>query len=220
MTDSDSATPPSPGEAADRIAAAAVTLAGHKGWRGLTLAEIAAEAGVTLPELSRRYRCKPEILDGFERMIDTQMLSGTAADTGDEKPRDRLFDVVMARFDALSPFRDGVRRIARELPFDSASGLVLAMAMPRTAAWMLASAGIKTSGPFMPFRLAATSGLYLSVFRVWLNDQSEDLAKTMAALDRALDKAGAVFGTDFARSPLSDIPPESADVVAGGTVKA
>lgn len=203
MTKSDGDTPPNQPEPADRIAASAITLAGHKGWRSLTLPEIATEAGMTLADLSRHFSCKPEILDGFERMIDRVMLSGVAADTGGDKPRDRLFDVIMARFDALAPYRDGVRRITRELPFDSASGLVLTLAMPRTASWMLASAGIKVDGPFMPFRLAATTAFYLSVFRVWLNDQSEDLSKTMAALDRRLGQAGSLFGGAFARPPES-----------------
>ena len=55
-------------------------------------------------------------------MIDRRMLAGAAAGDIDDKPRDRLFDIIMERFDALLPYRDGMKRIARELPFDPASG--------------------------------------------------------------------------------------------------
>jgi len=174
----------------DRIACAAVDLAATRGWRGSTVTEIADEAGVTLGELSRHYSCKPEILDGFERLIDRRMLSGVTAGAGNDKPRDRLFEIVMSRFDALMPHRDGVRRIMRELPFDQASGLVLTLAMARSAVWMLAGAGLKVEGPMMPFKMAAITGLYLSVFRVWLNDRSEGMSKTMATLDRRLGQLG------------------------------
>src|ERR1700742_109328 len=105
-----------PIDIAETIAGAAVLAAAERGWRGLTLGDAATEAGVSLAELSRCYSCRAEILDGFERMIDRQMLAGAAAGDVDDKQRDRLFDVIMERFDALLPYRDGLRRIARELP--------------------------------------------------------------------------------------------------------
>jgi AcrR family transcriptional regulator len=214
MTQSKDSEPQSHRDIAEAVASAAVTLAGTRGWRALTMADIAAEADVSLADIARHYSCKPEILDGFERMIDRRMLSGVSAGASDDKPRDRLFEVIMARFDALLPFRDGVRRIARELPFDSASGLVLALAMPRMAGWMLSAAGIKAAGPFMPLRLASISGLYLSVFRVWLDDESEDLAKTMAMLDRRLGQASNFFGRDFDRASA---PPSATEPLPNRT---
>jgi len=64
---------------ADAIAAAAVRLAGERGWRNLPLDDIAAEAGVSPEVLMGNYLCRPEILDGFERMIDRRMLAGAIA---------------------------------------------------------------------------------------------------------------------------------------------
>ncbi len=40
---------------AENIAAAAIRLAAERGWRSLSLADIALEADVTLAELSRDY---------------------------------------------------------------------------------------------------------------------------------------------------------------------
>ena len=192
---------------ADTIAAAAVRLAGERGWRSLSLSDIATEAGVTLSTLARHYMCRPEILDGFERMIDRRMLAGAAAGDIDDKPRDRLFDIVMERFDALLPYRDGIRRIARELPFDPASGLVLAAALPRTVGWMFAGARIAVSGPAMPVKLAAMGGAYVATLRVWLGDDSQDLGKTMAALDRRLGQAMNLLGGSFGRTKPTEPPP-------------
>jgi len=192
---------------ADLVAAAAMQLAAQRGWRSLSLGDIATEAGVSLAELSRCYASRPEILDGFERMIDRRMLAGAAAGDIDDKARDRLFDIIMERFDALLPYRDGVRRVTRELPFDPPTGLVLALALPRSVSWMFAGARIAVNGPWMPVKLATLGAVYLSVFRVWLNDENQDLSKTMAALDRGLDRTKSLFGGDLGRTrPVGPIP--------------
>ncbi|MDB5396201.1 MAG: transcriptional regulator, TetR family protein [Rhodospirillales bacterium] len=189
---------------ADIIAAAAIRLAGERGWRNLPMADIAVEAGIEPGTLMRYYLCRPEILDGFERMIDRRMLAGAAAGDIDDKPRDRLFDIIMERLDALLPYRDGVRRITRELPFDPASAMVLAASLPRSVARMFAGARISIVGPAMPLKLAVLSGVYLATFRVWLSDESQDLGKTMAALDRQLDRSMSLICGTFGRSKPSE----------------
>jgi AcrR family transcriptional regulator len=199
----------------DAIAAAAVRLAGQRGWRSLALADIAAEAGLPLAELSRHYVHQPEILDGFERMIDRRMLARAASEDTTDKPRDRLFDIIMERLDALLPFRDGIGRIARELPFDPPTGLVLAGALPRSTAWMFAGARIPIDGPLMPIKIAALGALYVSVLRTWLKDDGQDLAKTMAALDRQLDRAESLLcGTPARRAkPEGETSPPGGEPV-------
>ena len=189
---------------ADNIAAAAVRLAGERGWRNLPLDDIAVAAGIEPGTMNRHYLCRAEILDGFERMIDRRMLAGAAAGDIDDKPRDRLFDIIMERLDALLPYRDGVRRIARELPFDPASGVVLAAALSRSVARMFAGARLSLAGPTMPLKLAALGGAYLVTFRAWLNDESQDLGKTMATLDKQLDRAMSLIGGSFGRSKPSE----------------
>ncbi len=201
--------------AADTIAAAAVRLAGDHGWRNLTLGDIALEAGVTLSALARCYGSRQEILDGFERMIDRRMLAGAIAGDIDDKPRDRLFDIIMERFDALLPYRDGVRRIGKELPFDPVSGLTLATALPRTLGWMFTGARIAVDGPAMPLKLAVLAGVYLATFRVWMDEESQDLSKTMATLDKQLDRAMSLIGGSFGRSrPTEPVPSEGPPDVA------
>src|ERR1700761_2699660 len=200
---------------ADTVAAAALRLAGERGWRGVTLGDIAQEAGVTLSALARCYGSKAEILDGFERMIDRRMLAGAIAGDIDDKPRDRLFDIIMERFDALLPYRDGVRRITRELPFDLMSGLTLATTAPRSLGWMFTGARIAVDGPAMPFKLAVLGGVYLSAFRVWLDEESQDLSKTMATLDKQLDRAVSLIGGSFGRTgPTEPVPSEGPPDIA------
>jgi AcrR family transcriptional regulator len=184
-------------DTADRIAESALTHAATNGWRNLAVADIAAGAGVSLSELAACYPGKHDILAGFESLIDRRMLAGAVGDFGDT-PRDRLFAIIMERFDALTPFRDGVKRLTSDLPFDASGALILASCLPRSINWMCEAARISLGGPLMPLKLMALTGLYLAVFRTWLADDSPDLAKTMAALDRRMDQIAGLFGKEFA----------------------
>jgi AcrR family transcriptional regulator len=200
---------------ADTIAIAALRLAGDRPWRSLTLGDIALEAGVTLSALARCYGSRQEVLDGFERFIDRRMLAGAIAGDIGDKPRDRLFDIIMERLDALLPYREGVRRIAKELPFDPVTALTLAAAMPRSIGWMFTGARIAVGGPAMPLKIAVLGGVYLATFRVWLDEESQDLSKTMATLDRQLDRAMSLIGGSFGgSSPAEPVPSEGPPDVA------
>ena len=54
---------------------------------------------------------------------------------------------------------------------------------------MLEAAGISASGPFGLLRTKGLLAVWLAALRVWLADDSNDLSRTMAALDRYLRRA-------------------------------
>ena len=113
------------------------------------------------------------------------MLEGAA--TSADSARERLFDTLMRRFDALKPHRDAVRAIAR----DSVARPAALLGMPilrRSMGWMLEASGISSAGCRGHLLSHLLAGLYLSVLRVFLDDDSPDLARTMAALDRGLKR--------------------------------
>jgi len=64
----------------------------------------------------------------------------------DERPRDRLFDLLMRRFEALHPHRRALDVLGRELPTDPAAALADRARLLRSIAWMLEAAGISTDG--------------------------------------------------------------------------
>ena len=163
----------------------AIDLAAEHGWRDLTLAQIAGSAGVPLPELYRHFPSKAAILDGFSRMVDVSMLEEGAADPADS-PRDRLFDLLMRRFDALQAHRAGVTAITGALRRDPAGSLAQLPQLERSMRWTLEAAGLDSDGLIGHARVRVLGLLYLSVLRVWLRDDTPDMAPTMKALDGRL----------------------------------
>jgi AcrR family transcriptional regulator len=166
----------------DRLIGAMLTLAARHGWRRTGLKEIAAEAGLQLHEAYAIHRSKGAILRAFIRQVDREVLAGAA--DGDI-PRERLFDILMRRFEALKPHRDAIRAIARDSIGDPGALLRLP-AMGLSMRWMVEAAGISTGGCAGRLLVNLVLALHLSVLRTFLADDSPDLARTMAALDQGL----------------------------------
>lgn len=181
---------PSSGSGSDPAIEAALTLAAEKGWRDLALADIAEAAGLSMAALYAQYPSKTAILAAYSRAIDAAVLADMDGDqAGGESAKDRLFDLLMRRFDKLDAHKAGLLRIAEDTGRDPLS-LVCSLAnLDRSMAAMLEAAGLSTSGLRGVLRIKGLSAVYLAGLRAWFRDESADKAKTMAALDKALGRA-------------------------------
>lgn len=175
-------------ETAGLLTEAALALASEAGWRSLSLVEVAKRAGVPLVDCYRIIPDKSALLGLLLADTDAIMLRDGAADPADA-PRDRLFDVMMRRFDGLQARRAGMVAIVRGLPSDPVGAARLAPRLARSLAWMLQSAGFSTAGVSGALRLKVLGAVYLCALRAWVDDETADMARTMAALDRALRRA-------------------------------
>lgn len=178
----------------DPVIRAAFDLAARLGWRHVGLADIAGESKLSLAKLYGRYGSKTEILIAFSRAIDTAVLAGAAKPSKDksvedESVRDRLFDALMRRFEALGPYKEGLAAILRDGAGGPLALLCGGACLLRSMAWTLESAGVGSNGLKGRIRTKGLLAVYLSSLRVWLRDETEDLASTMAALDRRLARA-------------------------------
>jgi len=172
----------SPSEA-DRIIDAALALVATEGWRQVSLAAIAAAAGLPILQVYRIFRSKQAILAALYRRVDAIVLAEPPAAEADERPRDRLFDLLMRRFDALQPYKPALDVLRRELPRDPPTALCAGVSLLRSMRWMLEAADIPTSGVRGAVAVKLATAAYLSAMRVWQRDDSADLARTMAFLD-------------------------------------
>lgn len=174
---------------AQAVLDAAFRLAALQGWNASTMSDIAAEAGISLQELRALHGSKLGILAAALRRTDEIVLAGTDPDIGEEPVKDRLFDLLIRRLDAMQPEREAIAAIALDLRRDPRA-LACFMAGPfRTSMrWMLDAARVEPWGPLTGLQEKGLGLVYLNVLRVWLNDDSEDLSATMAALDKALGR--------------------------------
>ncbi len=165
-----------------KLIEAALRLAETRKWSDITLLDIAEAANMPLVEVRKAAGSKSQLLAGFMRAIDDQVLKAVTARSADQPARDQLFEVIMARFDALTPYKAAVKSI-------HASGMTdttLIMPFLNSQRWMLTAAGVQVDGPAGLVRTLGLGSLYAAVFSTWIEDDDPGMARTMAALDRRL----------------------------------
>ena len=186
--DKAAAAPPPAGGAPGDPVLAALHLAATQGWAATTLNDIAREAGISLAGLLATYPSKASLVAAFQGRMDAAMLAGWT-DGGDETVHDRLFDAIMRRFDAMRPHKQGVHAIMRGIRFDPAGLCAAAAGARRSLDWLLAAAGADGFSPMNCVRRVGVALAYGDALRAWLDDDTPDMAKTMARLDRGLKRA-------------------------------
>jgi ubiquinone biosynthesis protein COQ9 len=196
-----------------KIVDAALHLAATSGWSGLSLGQIAQEAGIGLAEFRKEFSSKADILAAYTRMVDDAVLAKVGAADAELSSRDRLFDVLMTRFELMAPQKQGLRQIASHLRSRPGEGLAQLGVAARSIYWMLAAAGIDAEGGRGALRVPGVMSIYARAFDIWLDDDDPGLARTMAALDsrlrrgerfvQRLDDIGAAASRFFSSLTLS-----------------
>ena len=173
-------------DASQAIIESALTLAANRGWSRVGLGDIAEAAGVSLAELRLEFPSKQAIVAAHAASIDREVLAARDPEMAGRPATERLFDVLMKRFDLLNANKDGVSAILRSCPSNPEAVLCGPITLRRSMRWMLEAADLSSAGLKGRLRVKALCALYLSMLPVWLRDDSEDMARTMAVLDRRL----------------------------------
>lgn len=167
---------------------ALLELLADREWADISLPDIAAKADMTLAELRGAFPSKGAVLGGFARRIDQEVLK-PAPEIEGQVARERLFDVMMRRFEALKPYKAAVRNARRGLMADPIAATSWNKVEVNSAQWMLAAAGIQDSGPYAALKAQGLAVIFANVLGTFLDDDDPDLTKTMRDLDKQLRRA-------------------------------
>lgn len=178
--------PPPTATNRERIVEAFMALLAEKPIEQIGFGDIAARAGLSLTECRAEFGSVMGVLAAFLKETDRKVLAGGEGDMAEETPRERLFDVLMRRFETLDPYKPAIRSLLRSACRNPGLALVLNGLGVRSQAWMLTAANIDAAGPRGAIRAQGLALLYAKVMRVWLDDDDPGLARTLAALDGAL----------------------------------
>jgi len=182
--------PPRTGTDREKAVAALMELLAEQSFEDIGLAEVAGRAGIKLSQLRAEFGSTLAILGAHTKQIDNTVLDGGDADMADEPVRERLFDVLMRRFEALAPDKDAVRSLMRSARRNPGLAFALNAMAVRSQKWMLEAAGVDAAGPRGALRAQGAALMFARVASVWVDDDEEGLDRTMAALDRGLASAG------------------------------
>ncbi|MEM7749826.1 MAG: TetR family transcriptional regulator [Pseudomonadota bacterium] len=165
-----------------KIIDATMKLAAERPWSEVTLREIAHAAGLSMADLRKEVSSKAHIFGLFTSAVDKEVLAKAGEPDPVQLPRDNLFETIMNRFDAMQPYKAGIKSILKVPSPDPR----LAQRLLSSQGWMLEASGISSYGAIGGIKTVGLASVYLQVARIWLDDDDPGLAKTMAALDRRL----------------------------------
>jgi len=188
--------PQSPGEKSERerVIDAFMALLGERAIEEIGFGNIAARSGVSLAQLRNLFGSKMAIVAAHMKEIDRAVLGGVEADMAEEPPRERLFDVLMRRLEALTPHKAAMRSLRDSAARNPGLALALNGLSVRSQQWMLAAADIPAYGPSGALRAQGLALLFFSVLGTWVKDDDPGLARTMSALDGALGRGERLVG--------------------------
>ena len=177
-------------ETSDRALDAFLRLIAEKGFANVALREVAEAAGLGVAELYRLYPDKVALAAAFMARIDAEVLAGVPRQSNpEETARDRLFDTLMRRYDALRTHRAALAAIRRAATRDPLLAIALGPALRRSMGAMLEAASLSSEGVHGALRQNGLLAIHYAVSRVFDRDETGDLSKTMAALDGRLKVA-------------------------------
>jgi AcrR family transcriptional regulator len=177
-----------PTDTRGKIVDALMELAAERRFEDISVRDICKVAGVSLADFRDAFPSKGAVLAGFTRRIDRIVLTQDHGELADENPRERLFDVLMRRLEAMAPYREGLREVAAWLRREPVAALTMNQVAMNSMRFMLEAAGIEAHGASGAVKLQGLALAWGRVVQVWLDDDEPALSKTMAELDRVLTR--------------------------------
>ena len=161
-----------------------------KGWSYFSLKSLAKENKSDLESIKIFFKNKSEFLESFSEMIDNKVLANIDKDEFNKNSiKDNLFELIMLRFENLNHYKTGLKILLSDL---KKSPLELKKIMKKVLDSMdlfLEIANVKNNYLMDFIKVNIIFIIYSYVFNVWLDDQSSEMSKTMAELDKWLSKA-------------------------------
>ncbi|UPT61916.1 MAG: hypothetical protein M0D54_16175 [Hyphomonadaceae bacterium JAD_PAG50586_4] len=186
------------------LARAALSLARSAPWREVTLIRLADAAARPVSDFYGATL--GEAVDCVEEAFDRAIADATDELDPKQTVRDRLFELIMRRFEAMEPHREAVLAMEHGLDRDPTLMASAHQRHVRCARWVLAIAGMEADGMTGQARAQGLGVIIGQARAAWRGDSAGDFAKTMASLDKNLRRAEEMFGryAGFEAKPKAD----------------
>ena len=160
------------------------------GWEEFSIEKLSIRENIPLQDLKVYFKCKYSVVDKFSRMIDKKIESKLRIqDFKDSSKKDTLFELIMMRFDEMEEFKGSLAKIldaSRNKPLLIS---IITKNVMNTMDFFLELSNSYNNYAFDFLKKNFLFLIYSITFKTWLSDNTEDLSKTMAELDKLLSTA-------------------------------
>ena len=169
----------------EKLVTAALAEIERGGWKTLSLTALARKAKIPPATLYDLCPDKRALLQLIAKRVDIAALERAVEPDESIPPRDRAFDAIIGCFETIASLKPAIAVIHADTKGDPGAIFDVLPGTFRSAFWIADSAGLPTTG-WQGFLVTRGIGILLAEsMGIWLED-GEDLAKTMAHVDRRL----------------------------------
>ena len=160
------------------------------GWEEFSLEKLSTKEKIPINDLKVFFKCKNSIVDKFSRMIDKNIESKLRIDDfKDSSKKDILFELIMMRFDEMEGFKGSLVKILDVSKNKPLLISIITKNVMNTMDFFLELSNSYNNYAFDILKKNFLFFIYSITFKTWLSDDTEDLSKTMAELDKLLSTA-------------------------------
>ena len=157
-----------------------------KGWEKFSLKDLQKEKNKE-SEINFYFKNKNEIVDKFSFMIDSFVESKVNLnDFKISSKKDNLFELIMLRLDEMRPYKDPLIKIVDAAKQNPCLLSRISKNVMNSMDFYLELTSSYNETPIDFLKKNTLFFIYSFTFKIWLEDDSDDLASTMAELDRLL----------------------------------
>ena len=160
------------------------------GWDKFSIEKLSTKENIAVRDLKVFFKCKYSIVDKFSIMIDKNIESKLRLeDFKDSSKKDILFELIMMRFDEMEEFKGSLAKILDVSKNKPLLASIITRNVMNTMDFFLELSNSYNNYAFDILKKNFLFFIYSITFKTWLSDDTEDLSKTMAELDKLLSTA-------------------------------
>ena len=157
------------------------------GWKSFSLQKLSYAEKIPINEIKIFFKSEITILDEFSKMIDIKVeKSFDYEELTNTSVKDNLFELIMLRLEFMQPYRNALKDIKSSFKSDPLVAKSVAKNVMNSLDFYLELTNALNDSFLDIFKKKSIFLIYSYIFMIWLEDDSDELSKTMSELDKLL----------------------------------
>ena len=155
------------------------------GWKSFSLQKLSYAEKIPINEIKIFFKSEITILDEFSKMIDIKVeKSFDYEELTNTSVKDNLFELIMLRLEYMQPYRNALKSIKSSFKSDPLVAKSVAKNVMNSLDFYLELTNAFNDSFLDIFKKKSIFLIYSYIFMIWLEDNSDELSKTMSELDK------------------------------------
>ena len=157
------------------------------GWRSFSFKKLSYSEKISINEIKKFFKSEINILDEFSKMIDLKVEKNVDyEELRNTSVKDNLFELIMLRLEFMQPYKNALKSIKSTFKSDPLVAKSVAKNVMNSLDFYLELTNAFNDSFLDILKKKSIFFIYSYIFTIWLEDNTEELSKTMSELDKLL----------------------------------